>query len=65
MTYREAFKRAGATFAFAVSTSLAGASLVGVEVWKAAVLAGAGAVVNYVVRVSQAYLASVEVRPNG
>lgn len=57
MTYREAFRRAVATFVAGASSAPVPAAIFDVAAWKFAAAAGVAAVWNLVVRWSQAYLA--------
>lgn len=56
MSYRDAVKRAVATFVFGVTSSPVPATLFDVDAWKFAAAAGVAAVWNLLVRWSQAYL---------
>lgn len=58
MNYTDAFKRAVATFVFAVTGVLVGGALGTVPVWESALWAGVGALVNFVYRAAEAYLAT-------
>lgn len=60
MTYKEAFKRAVATFLFGVSSAPVPAEMFDVEAWKFAAAAGLAAVWNLVIRWAQAYLAETK-----
>jgi hypothetical protein len=55
MTYREAFKRAVATFIFGASSAPLPAVMFDVEGWKVVAAAGVAAVWNLLVRWAQAY----------
>lgn len=59
MTYKDALKRAVATFVFGALSSPVGAAVLDVSTWKVAVSAGIAAVVNWAYRTAQAYLDSV------
>jgi hypothetical protein len=58
MTYREAFKRALATFIFGASSAPLPAVLFDVEGWKVVAAAGVAAVWNLLIRWAQAYAVS-------
>jgi len=56
MTYKEALKRAIATFVFGASSAPISSALWDVATWKIAAAAGVAAVWNLAVRWAQAYL---------
>jgi len=58
MDYRDAFKRAVATFVAGATAAPLTAAVVDISFLKAAVAAGVVAVWNYAARVAQAYLAT-------
>lgn len=57
MTHTEAFKRAVATFVFGALSTPLSAAVLDVEAWKVAVASGLAAVLNWVYRAAEAYLA--------
>ena len=57
MTYTEALKRAAATFVFGALSTPLSAAVLDVEAWKVAVASGLAAVLNWVFRAAEAYLA--------
>ena len=60
MNYNDAFKRAVATFVFAVTGVLVGGALGTVPVWESALWAGVGALVNFVYRAAESYLGKTD-----
>jgi hypothetical protein len=60
MTYKDAIKRAVATFVFGALSSPIGSAVLNVETWKVALSAGIAAVVNWVYRAVEAYIDSTE-----
>lgn len=60
MTYKEAFKRAVATFIFGASSAPIPAAIWDVAAWKFAAAAGVAAVWNLLVRWAQAYAMDFE-----
>ena len=58
MNYKDAFRRAVATFIFGVSTAPVSSAMFEVDAWKFAAAAGLAAVWNLIVRYAQAYLNS-------
>lgn len=56
MTYKDAFKRAVATFVFGALSAPIGAALLDVSSWKIALTSGVAAVVNWAYRSAEAYL---------
>lgn len=58
MTYKEAFKRALATFVAGATAAPIGASIIGVSFFKAAGIAGVIAVWNLIGRTAQAWKAT-------
>lgn len=60
MKYTDAAKRATATFVFAFTGVLVGGALGTVPVWESALWAGAGALINFVYRAAETYLAKTE-----
>ena len=56
MKYQIAAKKALATFVFASTGILAGGALGGVEVWKTALWAGIGALINFLYRASEQFI---------
>lgn len=60
MTYKEALRRAVATFVFGALSSPVAASVLEVEAWKAAAAAGLAALVNWVFRTVEAYVSTFE-----
>lgn len=58
MNYKEAAKRALATFIFGAFSAPFSAAMLDTETWKMAVAAGLAAVLNLAVRWAQAYLES-------
>ena len=61
MTYKEAFKRALATFIFGVSSAPIPAAVFDAQAWKFAAAAGIAAVWNLVVRWAQVYATPIEI----
>ena len=59
MTYKEALKRAVATFIFGASSAPIPAAIWDVAAWKFAAAAGVAAVWNLLVRWAQAYMAEI------
>lgn len=59
MTYKEALKRAVATFIFGASSAPIPAAIWDVAAWKFAAAAGVAAVWNLLVRWAQAYRAEI------
>lgn len=57
MKYTDSVKRALATFVFAFTGVLVGGALGTIPVWESALWAGAGAIINFVYRASETYLA--------
>lgn len=60
MKYEQSIKKAVATFVFASTGILVGGAVGGLEVWKSAVWAGVGAVINFLYRASEEYINSIE-----
>lgn len=60
MKYTDSFKRALATFVFAFTGVLVGGALGTIPVWESALWAGAGALINFVYRAAESYLAKTE-----
>lgn len=58
MKYFDSVKRALATFVFAFTGVLVGGALGTIPVWESALWAGAGALINFVYRAAEAYLAT-------
>lgn len=58
MVYREALRRALATFVFGAFSSPFSSAVLDVSTWKVAVSAGVAAVVNLAYRSAEAYLKS-------
>lgn len=58
MTYKDAVRRAVATFVYGATASPVAAGLLSIATWKAAAVAGVGALWNLAHRSAQAYLAS-------
>jgi uncharacterized oligopeptide transporter (OPT) family protein len=56
MKYQAAAKKALATFVFASTGILVGGALGGVEVWKTALWAGVGALINFLYRASEQFV---------
>lgn len=54
--YQVAAKKALATFVFASTGILMGGALGGLEVWKAALWAGVGALINFLYRASEQFI---------
>lgn len=62
MTYKEAFKRAVATFIFGASSAPIPAAVFDAASWKFAAAAGVAAVWNLVVRWAQVYATPIEIK---
>ena len=60
MKYSDAAKRAVATFVFAFTGVVVGGALGTVPVWESALWAGVGALINFVYRAAESYLATPE-----
>jgi hypothetical protein len=60
MKYSDSVKRALATFVFAFTGVLVGGALGTIPVWESALWAGAGALINFVYRAAEKYLATSE-----
>lgn len=58
MVYRDAFRRAVATFVFGAFSSPFSAAVFSVDAWKVAASAGVAAVINLAYRSAEAYLKS-------
>ena len=58
MTYKDAVKRAVATFVFGALSSPGGSAVLDIATWKVAIAAGIAAVVNWAYRTAEAYLES-------
>ena len=56
MKYQAPAKKALATFVFSSTGILVGGALGGVEVWKTALWAGVGAVINFLYRASEQFI---------
>lgn len=56
MTYKDALKRAVATFVFGALSTPVGAAVLDIAAWKVALSAGITAVVNWAYRTAEAYL---------
>ena len=54
--YQPAAKKALATFVFASTGILMGGALGGLEVWKTALWAGVGALINFLYRASEQFI---------
>jgi len=54
--YQSAAKKALATFVFASTGILMGGALGGLEVWKTALWAGVGALINFLYRASEQFI---------
>jgi len=54
--YQAAAKKALATFVFASTGILMGGALGGLEVWKTALWAGVGALINFLYRASEQFI---------
>lgn len=60
MIYKAAAKKALATFIFASTGILIGGALGGLEVWKTALWAGVGALINFAYRASEQFIKDAE-----
>ena len=58
MTYKDAVKRAVATFVFGALSSPVGSAVLDIATWKVAIAAGIAAVINWAYRTAEAYLES-------
>jgi uncharacterized oligopeptide transporter (OPT) family protein len=56
MKYQAPAKKALATFVFASTGILVGGALGGLEVWKTALWAGVGALINFLYRASEQFI---------
>lgn len=61
MIYKSAAKKAIATFVFASTGILLGGALGGLEVWKTALWAGVGALINFAYRASEQLIIEAQI----
>ena len=60
MKYSESAKIAIATFVFTSTGILVGGAVGGLEIWKTALWAGVGALINFIYRASEEYINSID-----
>jgi uncharacterized oligopeptide transporter (OPT) family protein len=60
MKYSESAKKAIATFVFTSTGILVGGAVGGLEIWKTALWAGVGALINFIYRASEEYINSID-----